>query len=298
MKTHFCAAATWVRPFLLVGSCLGGACLTQATDNHLAAAPVATIQLEPYLRAQATVRAVVKGHEGKFLFDTGEGVSGISPEFAKKIGCEPWGQISGFRMSGERLDSPHCDNITFKLGEQPFTAPVVIIYDVMKFMDPDVPPIDGAIGLDLFADRALTIIPRQKIIIESEGSLEQRIRGAKEIPMRIVRDAEGASIAVDTAVPTPKGTAWMELDGGNGSSLVIANHIAPLLGLRPNISTPEPARFHLANGIEVQGMLRTRDLIMDGDISAQFLNHWALTVDLKRHRAWLAPLPEASASPQ
>jgi Aspartyl protease len=223
MKTQFYARSRTARLVSLVGSCLAGACLTQAaTEKHLSPAPVATIKLEPYLAAQAIVHAVVEGHEGKFLFDTGEGVSSISPDFAKKIGCEPWGQITGFRMSGERLDSPHCDNITFKLGEQSFNAPVVMVYDIMKLMGPDVPAIDGAIGLDLFANRVLTIVPRQKIIIENRGSLEKRISGAKEIPIRIVRDAEGASLAVDAAVQTPRGIAWMELDGGNGGSSVIA----------------------------------------------------------------------------
>ena len=297
MKTQFYLRARAARIFSLVGSCLAGACLTQAATDEHRSAPVATIQLDPYLRAQAIVHAVVEGHEGKFLFDTGEGVSSISPDFAKKIGCEPWGQITGFRMSGERLDSPHCDNIAFKLGEQSFNAPVVMIYDIMKLMGPDVPAIDGAIGLDVFSDHVLTILPRQKIIIESQGSLEKRVSGAKEIPIRIVRDAEGASLAVDAAVQTPRGIAWMELDGGNGGSSVIANHIAPLLGFRQNISTPEVSRFRLANGIEVQGTLLTRDLIMDGNISAQFLNHWDLTLDLQRHRAWLAPSPEPSGSP-
>ena len=84
----------------------------------------------------------------------------------------------------------------------------------------------------------------------------------------------------------------MELDSGNGGSFVIANHIAPLLGLQIDVSTPESARFYLANGIAVEGMTRTRDLIMDGNIGAWFLNHWILTLDLQHGRAWLSALPE------
>jgi len=83
----------------------------------------------------------------------------------------------------------------------------------------------------------------------------------------------------------------MELDSGNGGSLVIGNHIAPFLGLPADMKSPQQGRFELANGIAVEGTIRTRDLIMDGNIGAQFLNQWILTLDLEHGRAWLAPCP-------
>lgn len=248
----------------------------------------AVIPLEPYLRAQALVHAVVEGHPGTFMFDTGEGVTSFSPEFAEQIGCHPWGRISGFRMSGERLDNSHCDNISFELAGQKLVAPVVGTVDIMKFLGPDVPHVDGAIGLDLFAGRAITIIPRKSITLESPATLASRIKNATELPIRMVRDVEGIALSIDGAVRTPQGLAWMELDTGNGGSMVIANHIAPLLGIKTDISAPEPAHFYLGNGIPVEGMARTRDLIMDGNIGAQFLNNWIMTLDLQNGRAWLS----------
>ena len=253
--------------------------------------PVAIIPLEPYLRAQAIVRATIAGQTGVFMFDTGEGISSISPDFAQKIGCRPWGKITGFRMSGERLDTPHCDQVVYRMAEQSFNAPAVIVLDIMSFLGADVPPIDGAIGLDIFASRAITIVPRRAIIVESPGSLGRRVLNAKELPIRIVRDAEGLSLEVNGAVPTSEGLAWMELDTGNGGSMVIANHIAPLLGLSTDVSTPAPLRFALANGVWAEGPARTRDLIMDGNIGAQFLNNWVLTLDLQHSKAWLGALP-------
>jgi hypothetical protein len=165
----------------------------------------------------------------------------------------------------------------------------------MKFLGPDVPPVDGSLGLDLFAGRTITIVPRKAIILETTDSLAVREKNAHELAIRMVRDVEGIALSVDGAVQTPKGVAWMELDNGNGGSSVIANHIAPLLGLRTDVSIPESARFYLANGIAVEGMTRTRDLIMDGNIGAQFLNHWILTLDLEHGRAWLSALPEVSS---
>lgn len=258
----------------------------QADTKHTAAIPLA-----PYLRAQAVVHAVVNGHAGTFLFDTGEGVSSISPTFAETIGCHPWGRITGFRMSGERLDLKHCDNVEFNMAGRKLIVPAVGIIDIMRLLGPGVPPVDGSLGLDVFSHQIITIIPRKAILFETPASLAARIRNARELPIRMVRDVEGVALSVDGAVPTAKGTAWMELDNGNGGSLVVANHIAPLLGLKPDMTDPQPGKFQLANGIPVEGTIRTRDLIMDGNISAQFLNGWTLTLDLERGRAWLAPLP-------
>jgi hypothetical protein len=269
-------------------ACCPGLLLGGGLQSKSPPVPVATIPLEPYLRAQATVRAVVNGKPGRFLFDTGEGVSSFSAAFAEKIGCHAWGQITGFRMSGERLDNKHCDNITFDLSGQKIVAPVVGIIDIMNFIGPGVPPVDGALGLDLFAHRMITIIPRQGIVLESPSSFAVRTKSARELPIRIVRDVEGIALAVDGAVRTAEGLAWMELDSGNGGSNVIANHIAPLVGLASDITTPQQGRFELLNGIAVEGPIRTRDLIMDGNIAAPFLNKWVLTLDLEHGRAWFS----------
>jgi len=272
---------------------LAAAALASSSGCRTAAPPrePVTIRLEPYLRAQAVVHAEFNGVAGTFLFDTGEGVTSFSPAFAERIGCKPWGRLTGFRMSGERLDNAHCDDVPVSIGGIALRAPVVSTVDVMKFLGPDVPPVDGAIGLDLFAGRVITIVPRTAVILETPESLARRIRRAREVPVRLVRDAEGVALGVDAAVPTPRGVAWMELDGGNGGSIVVANHVAPLLGLAEDVSTPVSGSFRLANGIEVAGTIRTRDLIMDGNIGAQFLNRWVLTFDLGRGRAWIAPIP-------
>lgn len=189
---------------------LANATTTKSGRGHAAAS--ATVPLEPYLRAQAVVHAEVNGQPGTFIFDTGEGVSSFSPEFAAKIGCDPWGRISGFRMSGERLDNKHCDNITFDLSGHKLLAPVVSTVDIMKFLGAGVPPVDGSLGLDLFADRTITIIPQKAIVFENASSLAKRIRTGHELPIRMVRDVEGIALSVDGAVRTPKGLAWMELD--------------------------------------------------------------------------------------
>ncbi len=251
---------------------------------------VDVITLQPYLSQQATLQASINGVTGTFLFDTGEGVSAITPDFAKRIGCRPWGKITGFRMTGERGGNEHCDDLKVLAGGLTLNVPAAITLDVTKLIGPGVPPVDGAIGLDAFAGLALTVVPRSCIVVETSESLKHRVAGVSPLPIHIVRDAEGAALTVDGAVPTPDGTAWMELDTGNGGSTVVANYIAPLLDIPTDISTPQQYSFKLANGIAVNGPVRTRDLIMDGNIGARFLNQWNLSIDLAKATAWLTPL--------
>jgi hypothetical protein len=238
-----------------------------------------------------TVRARVREHEGLFIFDTGGGISYLSPAFAQSAGCEPWGQITGFMLTGQRLDMPRCDGFSFNIERHNFAAPIYGVFDIMKYMPPNVPKIDGSIGLDVFAGRAITLsLTQRTLVVESSASLTARAKRGKEVPIRLVRDAGGVALAVEVAVPTSKGTAWMELDSGNGGATVIGKHLAPLLNLDPGKKEPQPASFEIAGGIPVEGMARVNEtLIMDGNIGTGFMLKWDLTLDLSKGRAWLAP---------
>jgi hypothetical protein len=246
-----------------------------------------------------TMRVKVRGHEGTFIFDTGGGVTYLSPSFAETIGCKPWGQLSGFVLTGQRLDMKRCDNLMFYVDQQPFPAPITGVFDLMKFMPPDVPKIDGSIGLDIFAAHAITLnLAERTLTVESTPSLKARIIAGREVPIRLVREVEGVALAVVVGVITPEGTAWMEIDSGNGGPNVIAGHIAPLLNLKTGMKEPQPASFRLAGGIPVGGEARVNEsLIMDGNIGTRFLINWNLTLDLARGRAWLSSAKSANATP-
>jgi hypothetical protein len=262
------------------------------------AAPVAVVSLEPYQGNSGllTVRASVNGHDRTFAFDSGEGVSMISPELAREIGCKPWGQVTGFRMNGERIDTPHCDNITFDVAGQHFSAPTVIVYDLMKFFKSGQPRLDGSLGFDLFAGRAITFeFSRQSIVVESPASLAARIANGTEVPIRIVRDAEGLALTVDVGVPTSEGMAWMELDSGGGNSIIIGKHVAALFKLDPESRAVQQVTFTLAGKISLTAPARVMDhMIMDGNINVPFLQKWDVTLDLARGRAWVAPAGRAT----
>src|SRR5690349_24386268 len=54
------------------------------------AEPEAVLKLEPYRRGVA-VRVEANGKPGLFVFDSAAGVTVLSPAFAKRAGCTPWG---------------------------------------------------------------------------------------------------------------------------------------------------------------------------------------------------------------
>lgn len=269
---------------------IGASTITAPSIHAEVPKPEAIIQLEKIPGAGNALRAVVHGQEGLFLFDTGEGITTVTPTFAKNIGCQPWGQVTGFRMSGERLDLQRCDDVTLNMSKAPFRAPIAGVFDIMALLPDSKVPLAGSIGLDVFADRTITIEPRtNRIIIESTASFAERRKHSINVPARLVRDAEGVALGIDVGVATKAGTAWMELDTGNGGTLVVGKHVATLLGLDPEKKEPQPAHFQLSNGPTVTGDARVRDLIMDGNIGQRFWSGWNITLDLRTGATWIAP---------
>ena len=257
------------------------------------AKPLSVIDLElhPGGTYMMTTKASVNGHEGRFIFDTGGGISYISPEFAKAAACEPWGQITGFMLTGQRLDMQRCDGLAFDVDGLHLPLASLGVFDIGKFMPPKTPKIDGSIGLDAFAGKTVTLsLAGKKLTVESTSSLRERIRNGKELPIRLVREAEGLALSVVAAVRTPKGVAWMELDSGNGGAHVIGKHIAPVIGLDTEKKEPQEGRLSFTDGIAIDGPFRVNPtLTMDGNIGTRFMINYNLTIDLAGGRAWLAP---------
>lgn len=238
---------------------------------------------------QFTVDATVGGAKRTFLFDTGEGITMISPSVARDNGCLPWGNITGFRMTGERMDVPRCDNVEFDFSGRRYTAPTTMVFDLGK-IDPDTAKLDGAIGLDLFAGQTITIqFASRKVVIETAQSAVERVRKGIEVPIRLSRPSEGAALDVNIGVETSRGHAWMELDSGNaGPTIFVSPQIAPLLGLRSDTREPQVITATIAPGVVFAGNARVfPDMIMDGNIGMQFMSKRDLTLDLRAGRAWV-----------
>lgn len=249
-----------------------------------------SVPLKLYQEKQFTVDAIVAGRSRTFLFDTGEGLTMISPQLAAALDCEPWGNITGFRMTGDRIDTKRCDGVAFGIGAGRYVAPSVMVYDLGEIAGKGSAPLDGAVGLDLFAGRTITLdLPQRRVVLETQASAERRQRDGREVPLRLVRGDAGG-LDVNLGVTTSRGLAWMELDTGNaGPTIFVSPSMAPLFGLDPATREPQDVAIHLG-----KTKLTTRarvfpGMVMDGNIGMQLVRGRAITLDLKDGRAWLSP---------
>lgn len=250
--------------------------------------PLAVLRLEPYRRSVGIRVATGDGSTGLMAFDTAAGHTVVSPEFAAAGGCKPWGNLGGFTMTGTRLDMPRCDGFRFEADGLPLVAPVAGVMQAASLVAKDAAPIEGLLGLDVFAGRTITLdFAGGHLYVESPASAARRIAGARELPVRLSREVQGLALAVELEVPTSKGTARFEIDSGNGGTLLVSKPYAALFGLDPDAEGPQPVRIPLAEGIVAEGLAFTPAMNIDGNLGMPFLKDWIVTLDLAAGRMWL-----------
>ena len=282
----------------IVTLCAAALCTAPLCTALAASAQTEVISAAPFMGRGLTVQAVVGGKPGTFLFDTGGGVSNVTPAFAAAIGCTPWGQISGYTMTGQRLDMKRCDHVAVKLGKSTFALETVGVFDGTAMMPPGAPHLDGTIALDTFAGRALLLsyTQRQITVLDDRG-LGSATAGRTALPLHLVRDAEGVALSVNLPVSTPLGVAWFEMDSGNTSPwLLVGKHLASVLQLRPDDREAQPLHLTLSDGSKVAGMTRVLDLTLDGNLGTAFLSSYDVVLDLAHAKAWVKPAAAANAT--
>lgn len=251
-----------------------------------------TVALTPLRERLRTVEVIINGQRGEFLFDSAAGLSIVSPTFAERIGCTPRGRTVGFRMFGDRVDMARCDDVSLGLGSYRSTALNAGVLDITPYLQEGQMPQDGMLGLDAFDGRVVTLdVGHNALIVETPESFAARIAGAAEVPARIAREAQGGALAVNIGLPTPNtGTAWFELDSGNGGTVLVSKHLASEFGLDPDAQGPQTATLQLAPGISVTtDRVFTPSMILDGNLGMPFLSRHIVTVDLAAGRVWIKP---------
>ena len=241
-----------------------------------------------------TVQTTVAGQTSGFILDTGGGISVVSPALAEAAGCEPWGQITGFRLTGERLTMPRCDGLALNVDGVSLVSPSAGLFDLSPLLPPDAPRIDGLIALDSLQAQPFTLeLGAGRLTFETPASLARRIGGAVEVPIRFHRQAGGASLTVMARVMTPRGALWMQLDSGSDAPILLARTSAEPLGLDPEVAR-QPLRLSIAGArtgvIEAEVDARVRDMIIDGNIGLPVMRDWIMTFDLKAEKLWITPV--------
>lgn len=238
-----------------------------------------------------SVRLKVNGHEGVFTLDTGGGVSLLSPAFAKKIGCTPWAALTGFRLDGQRLDLPRCENVRFTLPDGTALKPVAAgVIDLQPLLFKGAPQADGSLALDAFDGMQFSLdLGNGTLVIESPDTLAAETKDAKPTPMRRARQAGGAALGVMVPMQTTQGELWMALDSGGGPPVLVRDRVAKAAGAEPANQELQPFRLMVANTPALDTRAFVKDMILDGVIGMPVLVRWKLSFDLADDRLWIRP---------
>ncbi|MDP9122948.1 MAG: hypothetical protein M3O15_16515, partial [Acidobacteriota bacterium] len=267
--------------------------------------PIAPIELhlKPYIGTLKTVSVQAGTATLPFVLDTGGGLTIITPRVAKTLGCEPFGRLTGFRSSGERLDMQRCGPAPLHIGPLTVTREVAS-FDLMSLIGSFAPEVGGLITLDTLRDYAITLdLAHDLLVIESDASLAARVRGMSPMQARIASQAGGASLDLFVAVKARQGPLWLELDSGNSGPVLLAPHALAQLGLTPDVSNapgspaapgaPDskvPAQRTVSLDFlglgPVEVTAREAPLIYDGLLNAETIGKMVLTLDLRTGRLW------------
>ncbi len=255
-----------------------------------AAGPQPTVLKMEQFRRSVALRVEVGGKERLFQFDTGGGNSFISPQIAKELNCEKGARVVGFRMTGDKLEAPRCDDVALNIGGQRFIVPTAGVYQVGEFNAKGV-TVDGLLALDVFEGKTITMdFAGLKLIVETPESAAARVAGATELPARLIREMGGYALAIDIQVPSKFGHLGFQLDSGNGGTLLIAKPYAAAFGFDPD-KGPRLGSFPIGKGITASGLVMPAGITLDGNLGMPFLKHYLVTLDLAAGRVWLAPNP-------
>lgn len=254
-----------------------------------------SVPLGDLLGVLRTVEVRVGDQDATMILDTGGGVTVVTPELATRIGCTPWGQLSGFRLSGERLTMTRCDSVTVGVGDRDLGPKNLGVFDLAALLPPEAGRIDGILSLDVLERTPFTLELGEaaRLTLETPAGLSARAAEGVEIPIRLHRQAGGASLTVMARVPTTSGDLWMQLDAGSDAPLLIPPSSATAMGL-------DPAQARQNSTLTLTGAeggdlshpvsLRVRDMIIDGNVGIPVLKDWVMTFDLANNRLWVRPV--------
>ena len=273
-----------VVPFLIVVA-PGPAAVAAQQFSHRAD-PI-EVPLAAYIANLRTLSVTIGNETIPFLLDTGGGFTVLTPEVARVAGCVPFGRVTGFRSSGERLDLRRCGPVSIRLGPLTVRAEAAIL-DLMALLK-GAPPIGGVVSLQTFQEGAFTLdLAANRLVVETRRSLAQRITKMPQVSIRTSRQAGGAALDVFLAIDTPNGSIWLELDSGNAGPVLLSPHALTQLGLSLSGEQPRQVTLNVRGLGPTKLEVAVKDLIYDGLLNAAFLESVVLTVDLPSGRAWAA----------
>jgi hypothetical protein len=249
------------------------------------------IPLETYMDVLESVQVEIGGQTMPFIFDTAGGMTLLTPTVADRLGLERFGRVTGFRMSGERVDLERCSETTLGMGRLELSVEPVV-FDLMSLLPEGWPEVGGLISLHTLKDRTVTLdLGGSQIAFETEAGLQERISGKTPVRARLGRQAGGSALDLFLEVKATGGNLWIEIDSGNAGPVVLAPHALRQLGIAEAAgSEPWQGECTLDFGGDCALVVQAtkKDVIYDGVLNLDTLKKLVMTIDIPGERVWLA----------
>jgi hypothetical protein len=264
---------------VMLASVMVAACTGLEDAPESAVAPV-EVALDPYIGRLVTIDVVIDSDTARLIFDTGGGETMISPEVARRIGCNPTGRSAGFRMSGERVDVQLCHDVTISIGGLVFEHEELGVWDINAALPEGVPSVDGLLSLKTFATQPFTLVLGTGVLIlETAASYRDRVRDMVRLNSRLATGVDGDELDVFVRGKVDS-AAWFLVDSGNLDFVQAAPHLGGSEDVWEHV-------LHLDGMPPVATSFRTRDIIYDGVLSEEFMREWLFSFDLASNEVWV-----------
>jgi len=236
----------------------------------------------------------------RFLIDSGIGVTVVAPSVADGMDAAHTGDMfSGRRMSGQEVTAPLIRLPEVQLGA--FVAHDVLVAVAELGPTGGDEGFDGILGLDLFADAALSIDPWKRMITISE--VFDVDASATVVPVDVQMVGPSVCVFVDLVLPSDR-VAKVEVDTGS-SCLILDSRFMADCGVQPDgevetiTDTDETGYAYIRRFSQIGGRVQLadapatiqdgprvmfQDIVHDGLLGTEFLDRFVHTFDMPNSR--------------
>lgn len=238
------------------------------------------------------------GVTGRFLVDTGIGITVVHPSLADRLGLSSAGRdYLAHRMSGQEVRVPLLRAPRMDIAGEVVAGSVVGVGD---FGNPDGENgFDGILGLDLLGEGPLTVDPFASVIRLGAPSPDPET--STVVPVRVNRD--GPAVDMHTELRLPDGRVIeVEVDTGSGATILDTRFMAACRvdgheeDARTEEGTDETAHRFVRRFVSIPGALALpsapataheqptimfQDIELEGLIGTDFLDRFVQTYDTR-----------------
>lgn len=257
--------------------------------NHAAYSQI-EITLANYFKTLKSINVEIEGKTYDFLFDTGGGLTFVSPAIVKDLNKSVYGNFIGFRMSGERMESKLCDSVTIKIGGRKFFHSYVGVFDMMNLLPKEFKRVDGLISLKTFENENISLNLREnKLIVETEKSFNKKIKHMDLVKSRFASGPTGRELDIFAGILFKNRYWWFLFDTGNIAQTKVSDNTAKEWGLTPKSGSESSSigeYIFVLTSDSISTPTIIDKIIFDGALSYDFISQSEYTISLKDKKIW------------